>query len=363
MKKTALYENHKKSGAKIVEFAGWMMPVEYEGLRQEHLAVRSSVGIFDVSHMGEVEIRGKDAREFSQKLSSNNINKIVSNQAQYGLLCNHGGGVVDDVIFYMFSDDHFLICVNAANADKDYEWIIKIKKEFGFKSEVINKSNKYSQIAVQGPNAGNLLVKMMGNEISSIKRFRFEKIDWNGVGIIIARTGYTGEDGYEVFLPWDGGPVFWEELIKQGQVLGLKECGLGCRDTLRLDMGYPLYGNELNDITNPVESGLAYFVKSNDKDNDFIGKEEIVKQLKYGLEKKLIGFTMVDPGIARKGYKLTEDEKVIGIVSSGTHSPSLNRSIGMGLININCDGKNLSVDIRNKYRKIEIVDIPFYKKQ
>jgi len=194
MKKTALYENHKKSGAKIVEFAGWMMPVEYEGLRQEHLAVRSSVGIFDVSHMGEVEIRGKDAREFSQKLSSNNINKIVAGQAQYGLLCNHGGGVVDDVIFYMISDDHFLICVNAANTDKDYEWIIKIKDEFGFESDVINRSSDYSQIAVQGPNAGNLLLKMMGNEISSIKRFRFEKIDWNGVGIIIARTGYTGED-------------------------------------------------------------------------------------------------------------------------------------------------------------------------
>jgi aminomethyltransferase len=363
MKQTALHENHKKSGAKIVEFAGWMMPVEYEGLKKEHLAVRSSVGIFDVSHMGEIEIIGSDAKEFCQKLTSNNINKIACGQAQYSVICNHEGGAVDDVISYKFSDRHFLICVNAANTDKDYDWVLKIKEEFGFESEVINKSSDYSQIAIQGPDAGNLLVKIMGERISSIKRFHFEKIGWNGIETIIARTGYTGEDGYEVFLPWDDGPILWEELLKCGQPLGLKKCGLGCRDTLRLEMGYPLYGNELNDMTNPVQSGLGFFVKSSEQDNDFVGKEAIVKQLEHGLENKLVGFAMIDPGIARKGYNIIEDNDVIGIVTSGTHSPSLNRSIGMGLINVNCDGKNLCVDIRNKYRKIEIVDIPFYKKQ
>lgn len=362
MKKTALYENHKKSGAKIVEFAGWMMPVEYEGgLRQEHLAVRSAVGIFDVSHMGEVEIKGTDAKEFCQKLTSNNINKADSGQAQYSVFCNNNGGAVDDVISYKFSDDHFLVCVNAANTDKDYGWVLQIKEEFGFLSEVINSSSEYSQIAIQGPNAQNLLVKMMGEGIASIKRFRFDKIGWNGADIIVARTGYTGEDGFEVFVGWDSGPHLWEELIKHGQGFGLKECGLGCRDTLRLEMGYPLYGNELNDTTNPIESGLGFFVKSKDDDNDFIGKEAILKQLQSGLEKKLVGFIMTDPGIARNGYNIIQDEKVVGTVSSGTRSPSLSKSIGMGLINISCNEKNLCVDIRNKNRKIEIVDIPFYK--
>ena len=361
MKKTALYENHKKSGAKIVEFAGWMMPVEYEGLRHEHLAVRSSVGIFDVSHMGEIEIIGKDAKEFCQKLTSNNINKIVSGQAQYSVMCNHNGGAVDDVISYKFSDEHFFICVNAANTKKDYEWIVKIKDEFGYESKVIDKSSDYSQIAIQGPNAASLLKKLMGEEISSIKRFRFRNISWNGAKTIVARTGYTGEDGYEVFLPWGKGPALWDKLLKQGQELGIKECGLGCRDTLRLEMGYPLYGNELNDTTTPVESGLGHFVKYNDDDNDFVGKETIQKKIDKGLIRKLIGFKMTDRGIARHGYNIIHDNEVVGVVTSGTHSPSLDKSIGMSLISNNCDEKNLGVDIRDKYRKIEIVDIPFIK--
>ena len=363
MKKTALYDNHKNSGAKMVEFAGWEMPVQYEGLRQEHLAVRSTVGIFDVSHMGEVEIIGADARELCQKLTSNNVNKIVPGQAQYSVMCNHDGGAVDDVISYMLGDDHFFICVNAANTEKDYNWILQIKDEFKFESEVINASSEYSQIAIQGPNAASLLTKLMGQEISSIKRFRFAKIVWSGVENIVARTGYTGENGYEVFLPWNYGPTLWNELLTQGQEFGIKECGLGCRDTLRLEMGYPLYGNELNDTTNPVESGLGFFVKYSDEDNDFIGKEAILKQIDRGLNNRLIGFEMTDRGIARHGYKITQDANIVGTVTSGTHSPSLDKSIGMGLIDSNCDEINLCVDIRNKYRKIEIVEIPFYKKR
>ena len=362
MKKTALYENHKNSGAKIVEFSGWMMPVEYEGLRKEHVAVRSSVGIFDVSHMGEIEIRGDDAKEFSQKLTSNNIYKIVPGQAQYSLLCNHNGGVVDDVIFYKFSDDHFLICVNAANTDKDYDWILKIKGEFGFLSDAINSSSEYSQIAIQGPKAEELLVEIIGEKISSIKRFRFEKIDWNAIGTIVARTGYTGEDGFEVFLPWDSGPDFWRKLINKGEEYSIRPCGLGSRDTLRLEMGYPLYGHELNDITNPVESGLGYFVKYKDEDNDFVGKKAIVNQLGCGLSRKLVGFGMIDPGIPREGYNLIDGNKVIGTVTSGTRSPSLNKSIGMGLVENDFDKNNLYVDIRNKNRKIELIEIPFYRK-
>ncbi len=362
MKKTALYENHKKSGGKIVEFAGWQMPVQYEGLKQEHLAVRSSVGIFDVSHMGEVEIKGPDAKEFCQRLTSNNINNIVDNQAQYSVMCNHEGGAVDDVISYKISDNHFLICVNAANTEKDYNWILKIKDEFGFQSEVQNNSSEYSQIAIQGPNAGSLLLRIMGEGISKIKRFRFENLNWNGVECITARTGYTGEDGYEVFLPWEKGPALWDGLLNLGNEFGIKECGLGCRDTLRLEMGYPLYGNELNDTTNPIESGLGFFVKYKDEDNDFVGKQAILKQIEQGLRSKLIGFEMAERGIARHGYNLTENSKVVGTVTSGTHSPSLDKSIGMGLIISDCDQNNLCVDIRDKNRKIEIVDIPFYKK-
>lgn len=362
MKKTALYDNHKKSGGRIVEFAGWQMPVQYEGLKQEHLAVRSSVGIFDVSHMGEVEIKGSDAKEFCQRLTSNNINKIVDNQAQYSVMCNHNGGAVDDVISYKFSDEHFFICVNAANTEKDYNWILQIKDEFKFESEVINASIEYSQIAIQGPDAASLLTKLMGQEISSIKRFRFDKINWNGTESIIARTGYTGEDGYEVFLPWKKGPALWDELLNLGNEFGIKECGLGCRDTLRLEMGYPLYGNELNDTTNPIESGLGFFVKHKDEDNDFVGRKSILDKIESGLKLKLVGFEMTDRGIARHGYNIIHGSEVVGVVTSGTHSPSLDKSIGMGLINYNCEENNLCVDIRNKYRKIEIVDIPFYKK-
>lgn len=362
MKKTALYEYHIRSGARMVDFAGWMMPVQYEGLKQEHLAVRSSVGIFDVSHMGEIELVGTDAEEFCQKLTSNNIHKITDGQAQYSVMCNNDGGAVDDVITYKLSQDHYLLCVNASNTDKDYDWILQVKNENGYSIEVIDNSSKYSQIAIQGPSSAALLKEILREEISDIRRFRFEKLDWDGAKLITARTGYTGEDGFEVYLPWGKGPELWEQLLSYGKEYDLKECGLGCRDTLRLEMGYPLYGNELDENTNPVEAGLGYFVKLSDIDNDFIGKEAILSQKEAGFKRKLIGFEMTERGIARHGYNIIENNDIVGIVTSGTHSPSLDISIGMGIVNVECDEKNLYVDIRDKYRKIEIVDIPFYKK-
>ena len=360
MKRTALYELHKKSGAKMVEFAGWEMPLQYVGLRKEHITVRSSVGIFDVSHMGEIEITGTDSTDFCQYLSSNNLKNIESGQAQYTLLCNKNGGVVDDVIFYKYSDEQYLICVNASNTEKDFVWINKVGRECYFNIEIKDVSPGYAQIAVQGPNSVNLVADLLGEGIKNIKRFNFSKLKWNNINLMIARTGYTGEEGYEIFLDWDKGPELWIELIKSGHDFDVGPCGLGCRDTLRIEAGYPLYGHEIDDTTNPLEAGLGRFVKLDS--DDFVGKNRIIESVESGNNRELIAFVVVDTGIPRQGYDILCGEDIIGKVTSGTHSPSLNKPIGMGLVKRNYDKNNLCIDIRNKKRRIELVNIPFYKK-
>ena len=359
MKKTALNSIHKELGAKMVEFAGWEMPVQYEGVRKEHLAVRQSAGLFDVSHMGEIEIRGKDAINFCQWITTNDVNKISNFQAQYTLLCNHEGGVVDDVIIYKFSDELFLFCVNASNSAKDYEWI---KKEEGkFDVEVLDRSSKYSQIAIQGPDSKTILSECLGADLGNIKKFRFETIKWNGNDLIVARTGYTGEEGFEIFLPWDGAPLLWNGLMEAGKEYGIKPCGLGARDTLRIDMGYSLYGHEIDEDINPVQAGLGRYVKM-DTDN-FLGKEALRKALDEGLSQKLAGFEMIDPGIPRQGYQIFKNGTFLGNVTSGTLSPSLEKSIGLGYLNSNVKNKDrIQIQIRDTLREAEIVSIPFYSK-
>ena len=360
MSRTALYEIHKKLGAKIVEFAGWEMPVQYEGIREEHRAVRESAGLFDVSHMGEVFVTGPEAKAFTQWLTTNDVEAVKEYQAQYTLLCNREGGVVDDVIIYKFSDDKFLFCVNASNTDKDYEWI---KAESGgFDVSVDNRSREYSQIAIQGPDSGKILGTLLGDGLTEVRRFRFGIFKWQGIEMIVARTGYTGEDGYEIFLPWDGGPALWESLMKAGREYGIKPCGLGARDTLRIEMAYPLYGHEIDEDINPLEAGLGRYIKL--ESGDFIGRDVLRKSLEDGLTQKLIGFEMVDRGIPRQGYDIYNEGHLLGSVTSGTLSPSLDKSIGMGYLKSEDAGRQkVKIEIRGTAREAEVVDFPFYKKE
>ncbi|MEK6223950.1 MAG: glycine cleavage system aminomethyltransferase GcvT [Thermodesulfobacteriales bacterium] len=358
MKKTALNSIHKELGAKMVEFAGWEMPVQYEGVRQEHFAVRKSAGLFDVSHMGEIEVKGRDAIKFCQWVTTNDAKKVQNFQAQYTLLCNNEGGVVDDVIIYKFSDEHFLFCVNASNSDKDYAWIKK--EENNFDVVVSDKSSQYSQIAIQGPDSKTILSAALGENLDSIKKFRFEMINWNGYDMIVARTGYTGEEGFEIFLPWDGAPLLWNKLMEAGREFQIKPCGLAARDTLRIEMGYSLYGHEIDEDINPLEAGLERYIKLDG--DDFIGKAALLKSLDAGLKNKLVGFELLERGIPREGYSIFRNGALLGNVTSGTLSPSLEKSIGLGYLSIKANDDRIQIQIRDTFRDARIVNTPFYSK-
>ena len=358
MTRTALYDLHKEKNAKIIDFAGWQMPVVYTGIREEHLAVRKGVGIFDVSHMGEIRVKGEEAHELCQFITTNDLNRVKQGQAQYTILCYENGGVVDDVIIYRFGDEEYLFCVNAANSKKDFEWILSHSKKFNVR--VTDESPDFSQIAVQGPKSQELLKRVLGPEIELIKKFYFDSIKWNGTAVITARTGYTGEEGYELFLPWDRGPQLWNKLFEEGTQYGLMPCGLGARDTLRLEMGYSLYGFEIDEDINPLEAGLERYVKL--EGDDFIGKKALNNYLENGVKRKLISFEMVDKGIPRNGYRIYINGDLVGYVTSGTLSPSLEKSIGLGLIKSDSLNSNeIQVEIRNNMRKAKIVSLPFVK--
>lgn len=354
-----MYSIHQQLGARIVEFAGWEMPVQYEGLREEHLAVRRDAGLFDVSHMGEIEIRGRAAAQFCQYVTTNDVMAVKDFQAQYTLLCNREGGVVDDVILYKLSQDKYLFCVNASNTDKDREWIVGADRDYDI--EIEDRSPQYSQIALQGPRSEEILSACLSSDLSALRRFRFLPFTWNGLELIIARTGYTGEDGFEIFLPWDGGPLLWEDLMEAGHNFGIKPCGLGARDTLRIEMGYSLYGHEISDDINPFEAGLGRYVKMDA--GDFIGRDALCGVLAEGPRHRIYGFEMVDRGIPREGYRVFKDGSHIGRVTSGTLSPSLEKSIGMGYLNSGVIiGDSIWIEIRNTLREARVVNIPFYKK-
>ncbi len=359
MSHTALFSTHKEAGAKIINFAGWDMPVVYDSVRKEHIAVRTKAGLFDVSHMGEVEIVGPGAADFCQWITTNNIARMHDQQAQYTLICNNHGGVVDDVIVYRLSDERFLICVNAANTAKDLEWIRGAKG--GFDVEIVDRSPEYSQLAIQGPNAIAIVESTLDTRLNDLKRFYTLSMTWEGMGLIIARTGYTGEDGVEIFLPWDRAPKLWEALIDKGGAYGIQPCGLGARDTLRIEMGYPLYGHEISEQINPFEASLGRYVKM-DK-GEFLGSEALSRVEQNGVERTLVGFKMVDKGIAREGYEIYRDKNLVGNVTSGTLSPSLNESIGMGFIKDETkESESISIMIRGTAREAKLVTMPFYYK-
>ncbi|NLY76688.1 MAG: glycine cleavage system aminomethyltransferase GcvT [Tissierellia bacterium] len=361
-KKTPLYDEHVKLGGKIVDYAGWFLPVQYEGLIKEHEAVRNDAGLFDVSHMGQIMVKGKDALDFLQYLLTNDISKMTDNQTMYALLCYPDGGVVDDLLVYKYGPEEYLLVVNAANTEKDFKWMIDNKKDFNIILE--NISDQIGLVALQGPKAEKILQKLTDYDLSSIKPFHFKRdIEVAGVSCKVSRTGYTGEDGFEIYSSPEDIVTVWNKLLEVGKEDGLKPAGLGARDTLRFEATMPLYGQEISEDVTPLEGGLKFAVKL-DKEADFIGKEALKKQWEEGLKRKIVGFELLGRGIPREGYEVYKDGKKIGYVTTGYLSPTLKKNIGNALIDSSeADlGNEIDIMIRNKPVKAKIISRRFLKK-
>jgi aminomethyltransferase len=343
----------------MVEFAGWEMPVQYSGVIDEHLAVRSRAGLFDVSHMGEVEVHGAGALEFCQTLMPNDLARVKPAQAQYNLLLNENGGAVDDIVVYPLKPDHIFICVNASNTDKDFEWI---RKHAGGDIKVENSSARYAQLALQGPEAEKILQPLTSQPLGELKSFHFFFGDVAGVRSLVARTGYTGEDGFEVFCEAEDAEKLWNALMTAGGPQGLKPAGLGARDTLRLERALPLYGHELDDTTTPFEAGLDWVVKLSKP--GFMGRDVLVRQKEQGVERKLVGLEMIEPGIARSHYAVSAGGQRTGEVTSGTKSPTLGKAIAMAYVRAEhaAVGGEVEVEIRERRVRGRIVPLPFYRR-
>lgn len=356
-KRTPLVDEHIKLGAKMVDFAGWYMPIQYKGLREEHTCVRTQVGLFDVSHMGEVRFKGPKALESLEWLTTNDVAKLNPGEAQYSLLPNDQGGLVDDIYVYCLEkNSDYLVCVNAANKDKDFAWMQKHNKG----ADVTDESSKWGQIAVQGPKAPQLIEKLFKKPAADQKHNTFFQSTFEGAKVIVAFTGYTGEAGGEIFVEAAKTAALWNALLSQGAEFGVQPIGLGARDTLRTEMKYSLYGHEIDDTSNPYEAGLGWVMKPAKK--DFMGKAKIVAVKEKGLAKGLVGFKMQDKGIPRQGYTLHDAQGMnIGIVTSGTHSPSLDEPIGIAFIATPyvAEGSEFFVDIRGRKVKAKVCKTPF----
>ena len=360
LKHTPLYDTHVKAGAKIVEFGGWEMPIQYTGIIEEHNKCRSAAGLFDVSHMGEIDVQGPDALKFVNKLVTNDVEKMALKQCLYSPMCYEDGGVVDDLLVYKMADDHYYIVVNASNTDKDYEWFLK--NAAGMDIKIENISDQVVQIALQGPEAESILQKITDCELSGIKYYWFDYGIVDGVDSIISRTGYTGEDGFEIYVKPEFGAQIWAKIMETGKAKGVTPIGLGARDTLRLEARLPLYGHEMSDSISPLEAGLGIFVKLNKE--DFNGRNALVKQKEEGLKRKLVGFEMVDRGIPRNEYQIVKGGQEIGWVTSGSFAPSLNKNIGLALVKAEYAviDSEIEVSIRKKGIKAKIVKTPFYRR-
>ena len=359
MKTTALTQKHIDLGAKMVPFAGYNMPVQYQGVTVEHLNVRDKVGVFDVSHMGEFFVEGPHALDLIQRVSSNDVSALVDGQVQYSCMPNLEGGIIDDLLIYRFNAEKYMLVVNASNIEKDWNWISQFNTN---KAIISNLSDDYSLLAVQGPMASQALQSLTSLDLSAMKYYTFALADFYGFkDVIISATGYTGAGGFEIYFPNDIAETIWESILESGKSYGIQPIGLAARDTLRLEMGFCLYGNDINDDTSPIEAGLSWITKFN---NNFNYSKELQLQKENGVQRKRVGFEMLDRGIARNGYTiLNENDEEIGFVTSGTMSPSLQKSIGMGYVNseyAKSDTK-LYIQIRNKKLKAQVVKLPFYK--
>jgi len=353
LRHTPLYEEHKALGARLVDFAGWEMPVQYEGIKAEHEAVRTTAGLFDVSHMGEVVIRGPQAEEAVQRLVTRDVSRLSLGQAGYAAVCYESGGTVDDVLVYR-TPDEFLIVVNASNREKDVAHFREYTEDLD--AEVVDESDDWALLALQGPRAVELLQPFTETDLSSIKYYRYEVGEVDGAYAVLSRTGYTGEDGFELFVRPDDAPRVWRLLIEAGAV----PVGLGARDTLRLEAGMCLYGNELDADTTPLEAGIGFAVNL-EKEQEFVGQEALRREKEEGLKKKLVGFKVEGRGIARHDYPVAVEGETVGTVTSGTLSPTLGEAIGLALVAPDVEDE-FEVVIRNRPVAARTVPLPFYKR-
>ncbi len=357
-RQTPLIAAHRKLGGKIVDFAGWELPVQYAGVVAEHEAVRTAAGLFDVSHMGEVEFRGDGALDTVNALISNDLNRIADGQALYAGLLNEQGGFVDDVVVYRFSPERILICVNAANRQKDFDWMKAHAKGVA----PVDRGDEFAQLAVQGPKAPGIVARLTKTDVAAIGTYRFAEGEVAGVPCIISRTGYTGEDGFELYCPPDKAEALWFALLEEGEKDGIKPAGLGARDSLRTEMKFPLYGNDIDDGHSPLEAGLGFTVKL-DKAR-FIGKAALEKQKAEGVSRKLVGFELTEAGVPRHGYPILLNGERVGEVTSGTMGPSVKKAIGIGYVPtaLAAEGSTFHVEIRGRPVAARVVKTPFWKR-
>jgi aminomethyltransferase len=362
LKRTPLYECHLKAGARMVPFVGWEMPVQYKGVIDEHRTVRTAVGLFDVSHMGELEVTGRRALDLVQYVTCNDAAKLTVGRAQYSGLMTPRGTFVDDLLVHKMADDHYFLVVNAANADKDYAYLCAQAAAFD-NVDVVNRSDEYAQIAVQGPHALGVLQQLTPVSLAEIKYYRFVRGEVMGVPAIIARTGYTGEDGFEVYLAPEKAAALWDRLLAVGAPAGIAPCGLGARDTLRFEACMHLYGNDIDDTTTPLEAGLDWIVKL--EKGVFLGREALARQLSAGLARRLVGFEMTGRGIARHGYPILAGGAQVGDVTSGTHAPTLGKALGLGYVPLAlaAAGTTIDIEIRGQGVSAQVVPTPFYRRE
>jgi aminomethyltransferase len=360
-KKTPLYEKHAGLGARIVDFAGWWLPVQYVGILEEHRAVREQAGLFDVSHMGEVRVKGTEAFGFLQKVLTNTLTGMKDGDVRYSPICYLSGGTVDDVLTYRYSENEYLLVVNASNKDKDLAWILENSSDFDV--AITDESDTTAELALQGPAAAAIMNDLTGNRVTELGYYEFlPQVMLDNIAVLVSRTGYTGEDGFEIYCrPQDAGHV-WDALLSAGKSKGLQPAGLGCRDTLRFEASMPLYGHELTAEISPLEAGLSRFVAL-DK-GDFNGRAVLSAQKEQGLKRKLVGFEMTERGIARSGYPVLKSGETIGQVTSGTMAPTLGKNLGMALVrsDIGPLGTEIDIEIREKPVRAKTVSRPFYKR-
>lgn len=365
LKKTPLNHVHRELGGKMVDFGGWDMPVQYTaGVIEEHMRTRTAAGLFDVSHMGEIWVEGTDAIAFVNRLTTNDVTKLVDGQAHYSALTNEHGGVVDDLLVYRFGPEKLLLVVNASTTDKDWEWITSHKGDDDI--VLTNASTDYCQIAVQGPNAIAILQELTDTNLDEIKYYWFTTGQVDGVEAIISRTGYTGEDGFEVYAAPEFAEQLWNKLLetgKYGEPDGILPAGLAARNTLRLESGMSLYGHELADDIAPLEAGLGWITKL--QKGDFIGREPLAALKEKGLERKLVGFEMIDRGIARDGFDVYIDDRKVGIVTSGSPAPFLKKNIGLAFLPVEFAniGQEIKIDVRGKLLTAAVIETPFYRRK
>ena len=361
MKSTAFLKFHEALGAKLIPFAGYNMPVQYEGINVEHETVRKGVGVFDVSHMGEIWVKDPKALDLLQWVTSNDVSKLTDGKIQYTYFPNNQGGIVDDLLVYRFNDETYLLVVNASNIEKDWNWI-NANNKFG--AELYNASDEFSLLAIQGPKAIEVVQKLTPDTITDMEYYTFKKVTLAGVkDVILSITGYTGAGGCEIYFDNKDADKIWNAVFEAGKEEGIKPIGLAARDSLRLEMGFCLYGNDINETSSPIEAGLSWITKFTDY-KDFINKASLLEQKKQGTPRKLVGFEMIDNGIPRQHYEIADNQgNIMGVVTSGTMSPSLKVGIGMGYVKTEFSKPDTEINIiiRNKPVRAKVVKLPFYK--